>query len=237
MKTLSAILVCLMLIIGGCKTGGSSSGGGGGGGGADLSIPAAGPEDYTDEDYEWLFKMWEEYNSAYTDADKTGSDDSNLCWAATAANLLAWGGWAADEDDVFNTFNEHFANQPGDVYDALRYYFNNFIPGVSAEMVTVREARSDRLLDFVVSALHDGLHFSFGLRSRRGQRRLWESSLQFADDIDRLDNEFAINHDRRHKALWVNALILFACIFTCVKINQVAFIGKPLFCQRNPNAL
>ena len=156
MKTLSAILVCLMLIIGGCKTGGSSSGGGGGGGGADLSIPAAGPEDYTDEDYEWLFKMWEEYNIAYTDADKTGSDDSNLCWAATAANLLAWGGWAADEDDVFNTFNEHFANQPGDVYDALRYYFNNFIPNVSAEMVTVREARSRMLLDFVVSALHEG---------------------------------------------------------------------------------
>jgi len=68
-----------MLIIGGCKTGGSS---GGGGGGADLSIPEAGPEDYTDEDYEALFKMWEAFDTGYTDADKTGSDDSNMCWAA-----------------------------------------------------------------------------------------------------------------------------------------------------------
>ncbi len=105
-----------MLIIGGCKTGGGSSSGGGGGGGADLSIPAAGPEDYTAEDYESLFKMWEAFSIAYTDADKTGSDDSNLCWAATAANLLTWSGWAADEDDVFNTFNAHFANQPGYMY-------------------------------------------------------------------------------------------------------------------------
>ena len=154
MKKLSAIFICLMLIIGGCKTGGSS--GGGGGGSADLSIPAAGAEDYTAEDYEALFNMWEAFDSAYTDADKTGADDSNLCWAAAAANLLVWSGWAADEDDVFNTFNAHFANQPGDVYDALRYYFNTSIPNVSADMVTVREARSHLLLDFVVSALHEG---------------------------------------------------------------------------------
>ena len=153
MKKLSAILVCLILIIDGCKTGGGSSGGGGG---ADLSIPSAGDEDYTAEEYEMLFKMWEEFNLVYTDADKTGSDDSNMCWAATAANLLAWGGWAADEDDVFNMFILHFANQSGYVYDALRYYFDNFVPGVSAEMVTVREARSHMLLDFIVSALHSG---------------------------------------------------------------------------------
>lgn len=67
MKKLSAILICLMLVIGGCKTGGSS------GGGADLSIPAAGPEDYTDEDYGSLFKMWEEFDIGYTDADKNGT--------------------------------------------------------------------------------------------------------------------------------------------------------------------
>ena len=153
MKKISAIIICLMLIIGGCKTGGSS---GGGGGSADLSIPEAGPEDYTDEDYEALFKMWEAFDTGYTDADKTGSDDSNMCWAAAAANMLAWGGWAADEDDAFNTFNTHFANQPGDVYNALRYYFDNFVSNVSADMVTVREARSHMLLDFAVSALHAG---------------------------------------------------------------------------------
>ena len=70
MKRISAVLICLMMIIGGCKSGGSSGGSSGGaGGGADLSIPAAGPEDYTHEDYEAIFKMWEEFNIAYTDAD------------------------------------------------------------------------------------------------------------------------------------------------------------------------
>ena len=154
MKKLSAILVCLMLIIGGCKTGGGS--GSGSSGGADLSIPGAGVEDYSAQDYEPLFKMWEHFAIAYTDADKSEPNDSNMCWAAAAANILAWSGWAADEDDVFNTFKSHFDNLPGDVYDALGYYFDNFVPHVRAEMVTVREARSHMLLDFIVSALHEG---------------------------------------------------------------------------------
>jgi hypothetical protein len=150
MKKLSVILFCLSLIIGGCKSGD------GGGGGADLSIPAAGAEDYTAEDYEPIFKMWDHFGIAFTDADKTESDDDNMCWAASAANLLVWSGWAADEDDVFNTFKSHFDNVPGDVYEALGYHFDNFVPNVSADMVTVRETRSPMLMDFIVSALHEG---------------------------------------------------------------------------------
>jgi len=37
-----------------------------------------------------------------------------------------------------------------------RFYFDDYVPGVSAEMVTVRESRSYLLLDFIVSALHEG---------------------------------------------------------------------------------
>lgn len=154
MKKLSAILVCLILIIGGCKTGGGGKGSGGSG--ADLGVPEAGDEDYTARDYEPLFKMWEHFGVAYTDADKSEADDSNMCWAASAANILAWSGWAADEDDAFNTFKAHFDNVTGGVYDALDYYFDNFVPTVSADMVTVREDRSHMLMDFIVSALHEG---------------------------------------------------------------------------------
>lgn len=156
MKKLSAILICLILLTGGCKSGGGSGGGGSGGVGADLRIPEAGAEDYTAGDYEPLFKMWEHFAIPFTDADKSESDDSNMCWAASAANLLVWSGWAADEDDVFNTFKLYFDNVPADVYDALDYYFDNFVPSVSADMVTVREARSHMLMDFAVSALHEG---------------------------------------------------------------------------------
>lgn len=79
-----------------------------------------------------------------------------MCWSASAANILAWAGWAADEDDTFDIFTSHFENKPGYIYDALRFFFNQYGAGVSAEMVTVREARSYLLLDFIVSKLHEG---------------------------------------------------------------------------------
>ena len=151
MKRISAIFLCIILVLGGCKTGG-----GGDEGGADGNIPEAGTEDYTATGYAPLFQMWEQFEKPYTDADKTGADDSNMCWAAVAANLLAWGGWVADEDDVFNTFIAQFDNKPGYVYTALSYYFDNFVAHVRAPMVTVRETRAHMLMDFIVSALHDG---------------------------------------------------------------------------------
>jgi hypothetical protein len=150
MKYLSTILICIFLFIGGCNSGG------GGGGDADEIIPGAGAEDYTAQDYAPDFKMWEPNNTPFADADKTETDDLNMCWAAAAANLLAWAGWAADEDDAFDIFRAHFEDKPGYVYDALSYYLANYETGVSVEMVSVREARSHMLLDFIVSVLHEG---------------------------------------------------------------------------------
>ena len=152
MKYLSTILICIFLFIGGCNSGG----GGGGGGDADEIIPGAGAEDYTAQDYAPDFKMWEPNNTPFADADKTETDDLNMCWAAAAANLLAWAGWAADEDDTFDIFRAHFEDKPGYVYDALSYYLANYETAVSVEMVSVREARSHMLLDFIVSAVHEG---------------------------------------------------------------------------------
>jgi hypothetical protein len=151
MKYLSTILICILLLIGGCN-----SSGGGGGGDADESIPGAGAEDYPNRDYASEFKMWQHYEIPLADADKMGAGDLKMCWAAVAANLLTWAGWAADEDDAFEIFRAHFEDEPGYVYDALGYYFTNYVSGVKAEMVTVREARSRMLLDFIVSAVHEG---------------------------------------------------------------------------------
>ena len=150
MKYLSTILICVLLTIGGCKSSG------GGGGDADESIPAAGAEDYPNRDYASDIRMWERYETPFADADKMGAGDLNMCWAAAAANLLTWAGWAADEDDAFDIFRAHFEDEPGYVYDALGYYFTNYATGVKAEMVTVREARSRKLIDFIVSAVHGG---------------------------------------------------------------------------------
>ena len=41
----------------------------------------------------------------FADVDKTGEGDTNLYWAAMAANILAGTGWSTDEDDTLNTFS------------------------------------------------------------------------------------------------------------------------------------
>jgi hypothetical protein len=150
MKYLSTILICILLLIGGCKSSGS------GGGDADESIPGAGAEDYPNRDYASDFMMWQHYETPFADADKMGAGDLKMCWAAVAANLLTWAGWAADEDDAFDIFRAHFPDEPGYVYDALRYYFTSYVSGVNADLVTVREASPDMLLDFIVSAVFEG---------------------------------------------------------------------------------
>ena len=147
MKYLSTILILIFLLIGGCKRGG---------GDADEFIPGAAAEDSTDQGYAPDFRMWERNETPFADADKIEVGDLNMCWAAVAANLLTWSDWAADEDDVFDIFRTHFDDQPGYVYDALSYYFANYETGVKAEMVSVRETRSHMLVDFIVSAVHEG---------------------------------------------------------------------------------
>ncbi len=153
MKHRPILIVCLLVFIVGCY---SDSGDDEDPIDADSLIPGAGAEDYTALDYEADIKLWEQLQTPFADADKTGQGDSNMCWAAVAANLMAWAGWAADEDDTFGIFKDRFENKAGYVYDALRYYFANYVAGVDAEMVTVRESRSHKLLDFIVSAVHAG---------------------------------------------------------------------------------
>ena len=149
MKYLSAILICIFLLICGCRSVG-------GGADTDEFIPGAGPEDYTAQDYAPSFKIWEIYELPFSDVDKSGVGDLNMCWAATAANLLAWAGWTVDEDDAFDIFRAHFEDKPGYVNDALSYFFANYETRVSVEQVLVRESQSHMLLDFIVSAVHEG---------------------------------------------------------------------------------
>jgi len=153
MKNLATVLICIILLVVGCIPDG---GGDGDALNADELVPGAGAEDYTALEYESEYKMWLQDPSPFADADKTEQGDSSMCWGAAAANIITWAGWAADEDDTFDIFKDHFEDKAGYVYDALRYYFTHYVPGVGAEMVAVREARSHKLLDFIVSAVHEG---------------------------------------------------------------------------------
>ena len=43
------------------------------------------------------YYLWDDWGGTYSDAEKspTNTDDDLMCWAASAANLLAWTGWEA----------------------------------------------------------------------------------------------------------------------------------------------
>ena len=63
---------------------------------------------------------------------------------------------SADENDTFNLFRSFFEDKPNYVYNALGYYFSTFETGVSVKMVVVSETQRHMLLDFIVSAVHEG---------------------------------------------------------------------------------
>lgn len=51
----------------------------------------------------------------------------NLCWAASASNMLAYGGWdggtALDTaDEIFNYFSSHWTNEVGNPYYAVEWW-------------------------------------------------------------------------------------------------------------------
>ncbi|MDR2014889.1 MAG: PEP-CTERM sorting domain-containing protein [Azoarcus sp.] len=61
------------------------------------------------------------------DAEKTGVGDTNLCWAAAAANMLAYTGWGnvngfKTEDDIFSYYRNSFTDMGGDPDFALEWF-------------------------------------------------------------------------------------------------------------------
>jgi hypothetical protein len=67
----------------------------------------------------------------FIDAEKTRDADADdeLCWAAGAADILTYTGWAAqggfdNEDDVFDAFVDAYENKPGNTYYGIAWFFN-----------------------------------------------------------------------------------------------------------------
>lgn len=68
---------------------------------------------------------------SFIDAEKTYDKDMDdeLCWAAGAANILTYTGWAAaagfeTADDVFEAFVDAYDNKPGNTYYGIAWFFN-----------------------------------------------------------------------------------------------------------------
>lgn len=70
--------------------------------------------------------------SYYPDVNKTEVDDTLMCWAAAASNVLAWTGWAiGDEYDVMQEFKDYFPDAGGVSFDGWIYYFKWHYPDLN----------------------------------------------------------------------------------------------------------
>ncbi len=71
------------------------------------------------------------------DADKTGVDDTNLCWAGTASNMLYWAGWGKDtgsltvsrEDDLLTYFQQNFTDKGGWIESGIEWFLDGTYNG------------------------------------------------------------------------------------------------------------
>ena len=68
-------------------------------------------------------------NLDFIDAEKDYVNDSDLCWAASAADLLQYTGWGSlagfdDEDEIFETLTGAFYDTAGNPYYGIGWFFN-----------------------------------------------------------------------------------------------------------------
>lgn len=65
----------------------------------------------------------------WIDVNKTWTDDTQLCWAASSANLLAYTGWGGAPNlsagtQIFSYYKDHWNDAPGNPYYGLEWWFD-----------------------------------------------------------------------------------------------------------------
>jgi len=74
---------------------------------------------------------YSEFGGTWHDAEKTAAntEDDDLCWAATTANVLTWTGWGteagfADTDTTFAYFQDHWTDLSGNIFYGADWWFD-----------------------------------------------------------------------------------------------------------------
>lgn len=70
-------------------------------------------------------------NIDFIDTEKTGSSDSELCWAASCADILQYTGWGSaagfsDADDIFEAYIRAFDDVAGNAYYGWQWFFSGY---------------------------------------------------------------------------------------------------------------
>ena len=70
--------------------------------------------------------IWDDYGGTWHDASQ--EPFNAMCWAATAANALAYGNWGSsafpDETAIFNEYTNYWSNKTGSVTNAWAWWLN-----------------------------------------------------------------------------------------------------------------
>jgi len=78
--------------------------------------------------------VYDQWGGSWQDVNKspTNPDDDLMCWAATAANVLAWGGWGTfaypSSENIFQNINYHWTNNAGYMSWVWKWWFNGSAP-------------------------------------------------------------------------------------------------------------
>ena len=75
------------------------------------------------------FYNYQQFGGAWSDANKTWTTDTNMCWAASSSNVLAWTGWTTASSpttaaDIFAYYKNHWSNLGGNPYYAWKWWFS-----------------------------------------------------------------------------------------------------------------
>lgn len=78
-----------------------------------------------------------QWGGTWQDANKTAAntEDDNMCWAAAASNILAWGDWGTPTytttDQIFKHFQDHWTDDAGFANWGWKWWFNGSPPPTS----------------------------------------------------------------------------------------------------------
>lgn len=81
--------------------------------------------------------LFDDFGGTWHDANKSpaNTEDDLMCWAATAANILAWGKWTTPlyqtADQIFRHFQDHWTDQGGYMSWAWKWWFDGSPPPYS----------------------------------------------------------------------------------------------------------
>jgi Mac 1 protein len=139
-----------------------------------------------------IYNIWDTWGGTWADAEKTdvNHDDDDLCWAASASNILEYTGWGqvggmTTTDDMFAHFGAHFTDAGSTANVGWNWWFDGtndaqgwsggwaqedvdggggFYPTLNHDDYTRADATTSTALANIDAWMHDGYGIGLSIR-------------------------------------------------------------------------